>query len=294
MTNVSSVVIVILGIFFVGLIILQFFGNVQEGAESSKFKVGDKVEANDGSGVYYPGSITKKNTDGTYYITFNAESGVSNGTYAETDIRNVVKGGKPDAAAATSVYKVGDKVEGNFLGEGTYYKGNISKVNADGTYNIKYTDGSGDTESNVSAKMIRKPTVKPDAAATTVKPDAAATTVKPDAAATTVKPDAAATTTEKPTSGAYKVGDKVEGNFQGEGTYYKGNISKVNADGTYNIKYTDGSGDTESNVSPKMIRKPSLKPDAAKGGKPDAAKTSSDNAVVVKHVSPVVINYSTL
>ena len=245
MTNVSSVVIVILGIFFVGLIILQFFGNVQEGAESSKFKVGDKVEADDGSGMYYPGKITKKNTDGTYDITFDPESGLFDGTYAETDIRKVVKGGKPDAAAATSVYKVGDKVEGNFLGEGTYYKGNISKVNADGSYNIKYTDGSGDTESNVSAKMIRKPTVKPDAAATTVKPaattvkpDAAATTVKPDAAATTVKPDAAATTTEKP------------------------------------------------NVSAKMIRKPRLKP--------DAAKTSSDNAVVVKDVSPVVINYSTL
>ena len=76
----------------------------------------------------------------------------------------------------------------------------------------------------------------------------------------------------------------MEGNYLGEGTYYKGKISKVNADGTYNIKYTDGSGDTESNVSPKMIRKPSLKP----------TKTSSDNAVVVKDGSPVVINYSTL
>jgi hypothetical protein len=172
MTNVSSVVIVILGIFFVGLIILQFFGNVQEGAQSGEFEVGDKVEVNSGSGMYYPASIDKKNTNGTYDIKFDSKVGISNGTYDKTSIRKAVakktvktavapKGGEADAAAATSVYKVGDQVEGNHLGEGTYYKGNISKVNADGTYNIKYTDGSGDTESNVSPKMIRKPSLKP-------------------------------------------------------------------------------------------------------------------------------------
>jgi len=166
MTNVSSVVIVILGIFFVGLIILQFFGNVQEGAQSgsSKFKVGDKVEANDGSGMYYPGSIAKKNTDGTYEIKFDPKSGVSNGTYKEKDIRKVdakktvKKAELPDLPDLpdSSNFQVGDTVQAKWSADGEFYPGTISKKNPNGTYNIDFTDG--DQSTNVKETDIRKAT----------------------------------------------------------------------------------------------------------------------------------------
>lgn len=52
----------------------------------------------------------------------------------------------------------------------------------------------------------------------------------------------------------------VEGNFQGQGTYYPGIISAVNADGTFDINYTDG--DKEKGVPMarlRMVGQPSIK-----------------------------------
>lgn len=56
------------------------------------------------------------------------------------------------AAEVTTKFKVGDKVEARWKG-GSYYKGTIAAVNADGTYNINYDDG--DKESNVKEMNIK-------------------------------------------------------------------------------------------------------------------------------------------
>ena len=52
-----------------------------------------------------------------------------------------------------SLFEVGMKVEANYNGKGKYYKGKITRVNPNGTYNIKYRDD--DTESDKGADMIR-------------------------------------------------------------------------------------------------------------------------------------------
>ena len=44
----------------------------------------------------------------------------------------------------------------------------------------------------------------------------------------------------------FDVGARIEGNWKNYGTWYKGKITKQNADGTYDIVYDDG--DSESNV----------------------------------------------
>ena len=48
----------------------------------------------------------------------------------------------------------GNKIEANYEGDGDYYPGKISQVNANGTCDISYDDG--DSELNVRANLIRK------------------------------------------------------------------------------------------------------------------------------------------
>jgi hypothetical protein len=53
--------------------------------------------------------------------------------------------------------------------------------------------------------------------------------------------------------GSHIVGDSVEGNFGGRGTYFHATISAVHDDdGTYDLKYADG--DEEQRVDPSCIR----------------------------------------
>ena len=53
-------------------------------------------------------------------------------------------------------------------------------------------------------------------------------------------------------SGGYAAGEKVEGNYQGAGSWFYGTIESVNADGTFTLVYDDG--DEESNVRSENIR----------------------------------------
>jgi ankyrin repeat protein len=62
------------------------------------------------------------------------------------------EGAKVDAAA-TSQFKVGDCVEGNFEGKGRYYPGKIDGITLDGRYNIMYNDG--DKEARVPGFNLR-------------------------------------------------------------------------------------------------------------------------------------------
>jgi len=55
--------------------------------------------------------------------------------------------------AAAPLY-AGDRIMGNFQGEGQMYPGVISSTNGDGTFNIQYDDG--DREANVGRSMLQK------------------------------------------------------------------------------------------------------------------------------------------
>ena len=73
----------------------------------------------------------------------------------------------------------------------------------------------------------------------------------------------------------FVVGQKIKARWKGRGTYYKGNITKVNKDGTYDIKYTDGSGDTEKKVSKDLII-----PDGGGGGSVDPSNSKCNKSCV--------------
>ena len=49
-------------------------------------------------------------------------------------------------------FKVGERIEANYLGKGNFFAGKIARVNPDGTYFIHYDDG--DREDRVSANLI--------------------------------------------------------------------------------------------------------------------------------------------
>ncbi len=58
-----------------------------------------------------------------------------------------------NSGSSTTLYSVGDIIEGRFKGKKKWYRGKISKVNNDDTFNILYDDG--DKESNVKHQLIR-------------------------------------------------------------------------------------------------------------------------------------------
>ena len=186
------------------------------------FTVSQKVEGNyGGEGKWYPGSISKVNSDGSYNIAY--DDGDSEGNVPADRIRALGNAAAPAAASAgQAAFTVLQKVEGNYGGEGKWYPGSIAKVNSNGTYNIGYDDG--DSEENVAADRIR-------------------------ARGTAAEPAPAAGNAGQ---AAFTVLQKVEGNYGGEGKWYPGSIAKVNSNGSYNIGYDDG--DSEENVPADRIR----------------------------------------
>ena len=222
---------------------------------SQGFKVGDRVEANyAGEGDFFPGTISKVNSDGTYDLAYDdgdAETeveaklirklpGVGAGD-ADADAETDGGGFDADSQSTRLEFNVGDEVEADYAGAGSYFPGTISKVNGDGTYDVAYDDG--DSEQAVERRSIRLLSSAAAAAA--------------GAAAAAAGPETAAS--------LFSVGDMVEADYGGEGTYFPGKISHVNADGTYDVAYDDG--DSENAVPQELIRRV---------GQPDAAAEASN------------------
>ncbi len=103
----------------------------------------------------------------------------------------------------------GDKIECLYKGKGTkWFPGKITRVNRDGTFDIRYDDG--DSESGALKMNIRR------------HPDA------PQKAGGGM-------------SGGVELreGTKVEARYRGKEKYFPGILKRVNADGTFNIDYDD-------------------------------------------------------
>ena len=75
------------------------------------------------------------------------------------------------------------------------------------------------------------------------------------------------------------VGAKVEGNWEGEGYWYRGVIAVVNPDGTYDIQYDDG--EAEEHVKIDLLRL--VEPE--EGATPDGDNKSDAGEVIDIEVS---------
>ena len=114
-----------------------------------------------------------------------------------------------DLGGASGDFVEGDQVEVLYKGKGTkWFSGKISRVNRDGTYDIRYDDG--DSESGALKVNVRR---------------------HPDSAAASGGSRIAAV--------ALREGMKVEARYRGKEKYYPGVIRRENRDGTFDIDYND-------------------------------------------------------
>ena len=122
-----------------------------------------------------------------------------------------------DSSRKTKKRRRGDRVEAKVKGWTKYYGGEITRVNDDGTYDIKFDDGE------------RKRGVK----------DSEIKGNKGDD-----KDDSDDDDDRRSSRGSRKTkkrrrGDRVEAKVKGWTKYYGGEITRVNDDGTYDIKFDD-------------------------------------------------------
>ena len=119
-----------------------------------------------------------------------------------------------------------------------YYGGEITRVNDDGTYDIKFDDGERKRGVKDSEIKGNKGDDKDDSDDDDDRRSSRGSSRK----------------TKK-----RRRGDRVEAKVKGWTKYYGGEITRVNDDGTYDIKFDDGERkrgvkDSESKVTREMIR----------------------------------------
>ena len=224
--------------------------------EGSGLARGDKVEARyRGKSKYYPGVITKVNRDGTFDIRYNdgdKESGVrrnliklakedKTGWSRSRSTRRSSQSGDEESETDQDSLRQGQKVEARYKGKSKYYSGVITRVNRDGTFDIRYDDG--DRESGVKRSFIKAPKGS--------REGSPRSTVRSRSKSRTRK---TSSEDEEEEEGGLRQGQKVEARYKGKAKYYSGVITRVNRDGTFDIRYDDG--DKESSVKRSLIKAP--------------------------------------
>ena len=210
-------------------------------ADDAGYERGDRVEAKvSGWTKYYAGEITRVNRDGTYDIKFDdgeRKSGVKSSQIKSKASKSKKKSSSrrsdDESDADDAGYERGDRVEAKVSGWTKYYAGEITRVNRDGTYDIKFDDG--ERKSGVKSSQIKSKASKSKKKSSSRRSDD--------------ESDA--------DDAGYERGDRVEAKVSGWTKYYGGEITRVNRDGTYDIKFDDGerkSGVKSSQI--KSISKP--------------------------------------
>eukprot|EP00930_Biecheleria_cincta_P077407 TRINITY_DN646_c0_g1_i2.p1 TRINITY_DN646_c0_g1~~TRINITY_DN646_c0_g1_i2.p1 ORF type:complete len:534 (+),score=113.63 TRINITY_DN646_c0_g1_i2:42-1643(+) len=176
-----------------------------------EFAVGDKVKAKSEDENWYPGVIDKIE-GGVYTVKWDDPAGG-----AETE--DVAE----DAMKKIIIFKdyvVGDDVLAYPPEDSNMYAGVVAKVNADGTFQVKWDDPDGGPESH---------------------------DLQPDSMKKVV------------IFKGYKVGDVVDAKFPDDGNMYPAEVIKANADGTFQVKWEDPDGGPEdSPVTPKDMKYPPI------------------------------------
>lgn len=169
------------------------------------FKVNDKVEVNYRSkGQWCPGRIEKVNFDGTYNIRYDKNEHES--FVQPSLLRRMCEADKSSVVLAALPFIKATKVRANFRGKGQWYPGCISRVHADGTFNISFDDG--EKETFVARSCIQLP------------------------------PD------PEFVNCSLKEGYQVEANFADAGKWYPAHVDLVHSDNTYDVVYEDGRKET--------------------------------------------------
>ena len=141
------------------------------------------------------------------------------------------------------------KVEAKCTGWTKFYKGEVTRVNRDGSYDIKFEDGElkRDVEPDRVRSLQRETDRDRDRATSSAK---------------------------------IREGDKVEAKCSGWTKYYKGEVTSVNRDGSFDIKFEDG--ERKRDVEPDRVRSLERDQDRDKDQSTSSAKIREGDKVVAK------------
>jgi hypothetical protein len=210
-----------------------------ESESEDKLAEGQRIECRHSGGKkFYPGKIAGCEENGTYNIAYDdgdKESGVqrelikavsepAKARHPAPADSKPVEKDKPEAPAAVGVLKDGEKAEARHGGQGKWFGCAVDKVHGDGSADLTYDDG--DKEKKVGRHRIRR---------------------KGD----TARKELA-------------MGEAVDARHGGGKKLFAGKVTKVHADGSCDITYSDG--DKETKVARKLI-------EGACEGKVKAAET---------------------
>ena len=120
----------------------------------------------------------------------------------------------------------GDTVEAHWAGNDRWFDATIIKVHPLGTYDVSFDDGSGDKAFKLERRKLRPTKTSMKSVSLHFDPRSLPT---------------------------YEVGDAVLAIFSGNGRLFPADIVHAHEDGTYDVAYTDGSGDKDFSVDSAMI-----------------------------------------
>ena len=185
---------------------------MEEKEEVNTFKIGDKVEVKyKGKGTkWYKGKIIDRGRISGKYVIQYDDGDIEKDALSE-NIRLIEE--------KVFIYKVGDRVEGNFKGRGKWLPALITKVSSSGKYYyLDYDDG--EHEELIDEKYIR---------------------LLNDNYIEEIYPN-----------NIYKVNDRVQARFKRRERWYPGRIKRAHKNNIYSIEYDDG--EYETLVSQQFIR----------------------------------------
>ena len=187
-----------------------------------------------------------------------------------------------DSAAA---FAFGAKIEADYQGSGKWYPGSIMGVRPDGTYDILYNDGDG--ESEVPASRIRDPNAPETAVTNTAAPAAMATSASTGVIPTTSSSTSGSGSTsggssssaaaDGSSSAPWAVGQTVEVRHRGK-TWRVAKVAEVDAElQCANVEFTDAT--LEKGVPFGLLRAPSAAGSAVpeRSSKKSRSKSSSSS-----------------
>ena len=201
-------------------------GGSDSDAMDADLDVGDEIEARyGGKKAWYKGTIMRKRSDGTFDIEYadgDKESRVKPELVRRVGATKPKGRSRSASRSGAKSIKKGSKVEARYRGRSKWLGGSVTRVNVNGTFDIRYDDGKRET--GVDADMVRL--------ADSNSNDGS------DSDAVNVDLD---------------VGDEIEARYGGKSAWYKGTIMRKRSDGTFDIEYDDG--DKESRVTPELVRR---------------------------------------
>ncbi|CAE8653119.1 unnamed protein product [Polarella glacialis] len=123
------------------------------GGEAAGFAVDDVVNAIcPDDDVRYPGIVSKVNKDGSFVVKWDDPDGGPETHEVQADAMQKV--------VIYKDYKVGEAVQAVFPDDGNMYGGTVSKINKDGTFQVKWDDPDGGPEdSPVVPKDMKYPPI---------------------------------------------------------------------------------------------------------------------------------------